>query len=152
MAQPSDEPEEFPLPAPPFYAAATRADRDHQVGPPPVEATAAPAFGPVPAPGQPVLVPGLLAAIVLLVAITPLDYGYYIFLRIVVTIAAIWVAIAAGRASQGVWVSLGVTMAIVFNPLIPVWLSKGVWIPIDLAGAVLMAIAAFRVHGARRGG
>lgn len=106
----------------------------------------------VPAPGRPALVFGLSAAGLLAIALAPLDYGYYIFLRIAVTAAAIYVAVLASRASQVGWVVACAGIAIVFNPLIPVWLSREVWVPIDVAGAIVMAVAAIQVKGSRREG
>lgn len=98
---------------------------------------------------RPVFYVSLVAALLLVIAVFPLEYGYYIFLRLAITAAAIWIAIAAGRNSQGGWVAAGVIMALLFNPFIPVWLSKGVWIPIDLAGAVSMVLAGANVRTRR---
>ena len=119
--------------------------------PPPAQIFVPPpeAHAPAASRGRPVLIPGLIAAALLLVAGAPLEIGFYTFLRIAVTVAAIWIAIAAGRARQGVWVALSILLAITFNPMIPVWLYREVWIPIDGAGAVIMAMAAFMVRGPR---
>jgi hypothetical protein len=92
------------------------------------------------------------AAVLLLIAAAPLEYGYYTFLRLAVTAASVWIAIVAGRAKQTGWTLAAVFLAIVFNPLIPVWLSKGVWMPIDVAGAALLTVAAFNVRGPARAG
>lgn len=99
---------------------------------------------------KPVRVPTLVAAVLLLAAVLPLDYGYYTFLRTAITVVAIWVAVAASRASQTGWVVLGIVMAVLFNPIFPVWLSKEMWIPLDIVGAVVMIAAGGRVRGAVR--
>ncbi len=95
---------------------------------------------------RPVLFVALIGAALLLVAMAPLPIGFYGFLRLVITIAAIWTAIAASKSSQAAWVLVATVTAIVFNPLIPVWLTKEIWVPIDFIGAITMAIAGFRIH------
>lgn len=96
---------------------------------------------------RPALLPGLIAGALLLVAVAPIpEYGFYIFLRLAVTTAAVFVAVLASRTQQTGWLVFGIIAALVFNPFIPVWLSKEAWMPIDLIGAVLFAIAAFTIR------
>jgi hypothetical protein len=96
---------------------------------------------------RPALLPGLIASALLLVAIVPIpEYGYYIFLRLAVTTAAVFVAVLASRTKQTGWLVFGIMAALIFNPFIPIWLSKSAWMPIDLIGAVMFGIAAFAVR------
>lgn len=99
--------------------------------------------------GRPVLIPALIAGVILLVGVAPLEYGFYTVLRIAVTLAAVLVAAAAVRSRQLGWLAVAVAIAILFNPLIPFSLSKGVWVPIDLACAALLVLAGVFV-GSRR--
>ena len=92
---------------------------------------------------RPHLVPSLIAAVVLLIALAEMPYGYYRFLRIVTCVAAAFVAYSAyaWKKHWGVWV-FGV-VAVLFNPLVPIYLSREVWIPIDIAAAGLFAAGIF---------
>ncbi len=69
----------------------------------------------------------------LLIALLPLPYSYYIILRIMVFIGAIVLSITAfGRdVTWAKWVF--VTMAILFNPILPIYLNRGLWMVIDIA-------------------
>ena len=87
------------------------------------------------------LAPAVVAGVLLLIAIAPLEYGYYTFLRIAVTVTAVWVVVAAVRSRQDGWVVAGAIVAILFNPVIPVWLTKGIWTPIDIGTSVLVVLA-----------
>jgi len=78
-----------------------------------------------------------VSAIMLLIAILPLPYGYYILLRWIVCISAtfsVWVANELGNKS---WLFLMVLIALLFNPIVPVHLDKGTWVIIDFIVAIL---------------
>lgn len=77
----------------------------------------------------------------LLLALLPWPYGYYIFLRIAV---CLW-GIAAGihlRAHKpgGAWPLLAWGIAILYNPIVKIPLEREVWEIVNLltAGAVLL--------------
>jgi hypothetical protein len=87
-----------------------------------------------------------LPATLLVMAIFPLPYGYYTFLRIVVTLAAGAAAVVSYRAAgriQGITV-LAVIIAIAFNPIVPVFLTRELWLPIDLLAAGFFGFLAWR--------
>jgi lysylphosphatidylglycerol synthetase-like protein (DUF2156 family) len=136
MAQRDEDFEPDPEVRTPIYERATGENAS-----PPAAAPMPNLVAPEPLRGRPVLLPAVLAGVLLLIAVAPLEYGFYTALRIAVTAAAIWVAVAAVRSRQVGWAVVAAALAILFNPLIPVWLSKGVWIPIDLVGAALMIFA-----------
>ena len=95
---------------------------------------------------RPHFVPCLIAAVMALVAIADLPYGYYTLMRLVVCATAVFVLVVAARGGQmwAVWVYS--IIALLFNPVVPVHLTKGLWQPLDfIAGAVLI-IAAIFVH------
>jgi hypothetical protein len=82
----------------------------------------------------------LAPTIILLLAVLPLPYGFYQFLRIAVAVSSGFIAFTAFSNSKHGWaISFG-AVCILFNPLIPVHLSKGVWAPIDVAVAVFFLI------------
>ena len=68
---------------------------------------------------------------ILLIGILPLPYGFYIFLRLCVTIVSLFTAFKiVERQSNNFWILI--IISILFNPIIPVFLFKIAWIPIDL--------------------
>lgn len=81
----------------------------------------------------------LLPAAMLLLALAPLPYGYYTFLRLVVTVGAVglgWIEYQQSHRLT-VWVVLFGLIALLFNPLIPVHLNREAWAVVDIIGAIV---------------
>jgi hypothetical protein len=78
-----------------------------------------------------------------LIALAPLPYGYYIFLRFALCIAAASLAWPEYRNTQAVngWLVGLVILAITYNPFIRVHLPREVW-----AGVNLVTIAFLAMH------
>jgi len=94
----------------------------------------------------------IAAAIVLVVAVFPLPYGYYIFTRIATCLACGILASTcfAGRPSTPTWGVVLVGIAILFNPLIPIYLKRQTWFWIDLASAGVILAHMIFVRGLHR--
>ncbi len=92
---------------------------------------------------RPHLIPSLIAAGMLLLALAPWPYGYYQLLRFVACGVAVYIAYTA-YAWQKMWAvwAFGF-VALLFNPLIPIHLSREIWQPIDVACAILFIVMAF---------
>jgi len=70
-------------------------------------------------------------AAILFIGILPLPYIFYMFLRLIITIAAFYFAFkVVPRDSNDFFILI--VIGILFNPLIPVFLFKALWIPIDI--------------------
>lgn len=85
----------------------------------------------------------LLIPIALLVlGALPLPYGYYTFLRIIVTFAAVWLTFVQYDSAKTMtgWAWVFVCMAALFNPFVPVYLSKTVWVVFDLIAAGVIGL------------
>ena len=88
---------------------------------------------------RPHAIPAIAAVVLLLVALGQHPYGYYTFMRWVVTIAAVVVA-SVGWHSIVQWTTWPfVGIAMLFNPLVPVYLDRATWRPIDVICAVSFA-------------
>ena len=65
------------------------------------------------------------------IAIFSLPYGYYTFMRLVVTGLSLYAAFNhSNKDGTQFWILLGI--AVLFNPLIPIHLSRTIWMPIDI--------------------
>lgn len=76
--------------------------------------------------------------VLLLLALLPLPYGYYVFLRWAVCAAAVWMAwrtLRWRRDSIGGWLMIG--CALLYNPFARVPLEREVWMAVNVATAVL---------------
>lgn len=84
-----------------------------------------------------------LGLILCLVAVMPLPYGFYTFLRIAVTIIAIVAALDFYKNNEGIWIVFaGIT--VLFNPLIPIYLTREIWFFIDLITAGFFGYAGLK--------
>jgi hypothetical protein len=80
----------------------------------------------------------LIIAAFLLLGAFEMPYGYYSFLRIVVTLFCLLLTHYAYMLSKNNTMFLLLCIAILFNPLIPIYLSKDIWRIIDIATAVFL--------------
>jgi len=90
------------------------------------------------------VVPALLS----LVAIWRLPYGYYTFTRIVTCAAAVLIA-AAGAQERPVvqtWSFLLLAAAVLFNPFVPIQFNRATWFYLDLAVAATFLLHLFFVR------
>jgi hypothetical protein len=88
-------------------------------------------------------------ALVLIVAVFPLPYGYYTFTRIVTCLACIVLAWSAWRpvGRSAPWAAIFTLLAILFNPIIPVHLTKKIWVVLDLGAAMIILAHLALVRG-----
>ena len=84
-----------------------------------------------------------IPAILLFLAFLELPYGYYTFLRLVVTGISLYAAFGLlEKGSINFWVMLAI--ATLFNPLIPVHLTKEIWLPINVLVGIYFARLSFK--------
>ena len=76
-------------------------------------------------------------ALLLLIAVWRLPYGYYTFTRIVTCVASVLIAVVGmqERAVVQTWTILLLAIAVLFNPFIPIHLNRAVWFYLDLGAA-----------------
>ena len=86
----------------------------------------------------------IIAIVLLLLGIpTGWPYGYYIFLRWVITLSAVFIAYQAYKLEKDSWIYIFAGIAILFNPIAPIYLDKSVWVLIDMISSVLFATFGF---------
>jgi hypothetical protein len=101
---------------------------------------------------RPHIIPCIIAAVMLLLALAPWPYGYYQLLRFAVCGAAVYVAVTAYNW-QKIWaIYLFGFTAILFNPLISIYLSREIWQPIDIICGTLFIIVVFVLERPNRKG
>lgn len=93
----------------------------------------------------------LLVAALCFVAIFPMPYGYYVFLRWAVSISAVALAIALPRTGHWGVGLFAVAVAILFNPIVKVPLSRDAWKWFDAGSGILffffcMVLAIHRIR------
>lgn len=85
------------------------------------------------------MIPAIIASVILFLALLELPYGYYTFLRVVVTITSIYYVywIYEVVKQQGFWFWGLIITTILFNPIIPIHLgNKSVWAVIDIVAGL----------------
>lgn len=81
-----------------------------------------------------------ISSLLLVVALLPLPYGYFMFLRLAITAAAAYVAYENFNKDTPVWGIVFIGVALLFNPFYTVHFDKGLWAVIDIAVAALFFI------------
>jgi hypothetical protein len=82
----------------------------------------------------------ILTAALLLLALAPMPYGYYVFLRLVASGVFIWAAVVSKERHQAGLALTFTLLAVLFNPLIKVPLPRELWAFIDLVIAVFLLV------------
>jgi len=90
-----------------------------------------------------------ISVFMLLLAIPRLPYGYYILLRWVVSLTALFSTWVAYEYKYKFWVFMMGGIAILFNPIIPVHLTKGIWVVTDIVVAILFLVSIFKIKPKR---
>ncbi|SIO56175.1 hypothetical protein SAMN05443247_08214 [Bradyrhizobium erythrophlei] len=90
----------------------------------------------------------IIPAILLVIAVWRLPYGYYTFVRIVVCGSAAFIALVSFKehAPTYVWPTLLLAIATLFNPLIPIFLDRTTWFYLDLSAATAFLVHLFIVR------
>lgn len=91
-----------------------------------------------------------IPAALLVLALLPLPYGYYTFLRLVITGWALFLAWGEYRhaGSANGWAIGFLLIAALFNPLVPIHLDRSTWAFLDCGTAVFFgAFAGARLAG-----
>ena len=88
-----------------------------------------------------------IAILMLLLAIPAgiWSYGYYVFLRWVVTGTALFVLWVVYKLEKKIWIGLMAITAILFNPIFPIHLDKETWVVIDLVVVGLFLVSIFKI-------
>lgn len=94
------------------------------------------------------------SAIVLVVAVFPLPYGYYTFTRIITCLTCGIFAFTSLNAKPPApsWGVIFVGIAVLFNPLVPIYLNRQTWFWIDLTAAASNLAHMVLVRGLKRSG
>ena len=86
--------------------------------------------------------PSLVVAIMLFAGLAEWAYGYYQFLRFAVCVVSIYVALVVYDADKmwAVWV-FG-SIAVLFNPFIPIHFPREIWRVLDVACGIMFIVGA----------
>ncbi len=89
----------------------------------------------------------IIAIVMLLLAIPSgvWPYGYYIILRWVVAVAALFVLWVAYQLKKQSWLWIMGVIAILFNPIVLIHLDKETWVVIDFIVAGVFLVSIFKI-------
>ncbi|PZP56253.1 MAG: hypothetical protein DI586_04280 [Micavibrio aeruginosavorus] len=93
-----------------------------------------------------------IVSLLVLIAIFPMPYGYYTFIKILVCLLSAYVAFQGYRECQkGIWPWAWASIAIIFNPIIQVELDEELWMSVDILVGTFFAVASYKVFSQRHG-
>lgn len=88
-----------------------------------------------------------LAAALLFIAVAPLPYGFYTFIRIIVCGCASWMAYQSFSAGEKTfWPWLMGFIAILFNPVATIYMTKEIWMVADTFTGALFAFLSYKKY------
>ena len=88
------------------------------------------------------------AALLILAPLISFPYGFYMFLRLIVTITSIIIIIYNIKTVGGVneiTILFGL-IAILYNPIIPVNLTREIWMPINFVTSGIYIYSLFKIR------
>lgn len=68
-------------------------------------------------------------------------YGSYTLLRLAVSASAAYMAVRAHELEKVAWIWIMGSMAVLFNPLVPIRLPRSNWQAIDAVAAIVFAVS-----------
>ncbi len=86
----------------------------------------------------------IIAALLLILALLPNPYGFYVLVRVVVFGVCGYEAYRRARANLTARAWLFGTIAFVYNPILPLYLTREIWMPVDLFTAILLVWSTLR--------
>jgi hypothetical protein len=86
------------------------------------------------------------AILLLLVTFINFPYGFYTFLRMVVSISSGFIIYLNYKEEKKITVNIIIFTIIflLFNPIIPVHLTKSQWVPIDIITSIIFIYSYFK--------
>lgn len=94
---------------------------------------------------RPLLIPLLIAGVLSLVGIANLPYGYYEFLRWILSVAGVLLAIFSWKANQKGWLLLAIPVFILWFPPFQIFMDKSAWAVLDLIAGLALIWAGFSI-------
>ena len=91
-----------------------------------------------------VWIPQLIAIIMLLWALNPDNpYGYYRLLRLVCCVIFIYLCVVSINYKLQGWPWVLGTVALVYNPLVPLHMTRGIWSVVNIATILIAAVSIY---------
>lgn len=88
-----------------------------------------------------------IVAAMLFIAIAPLPYGFYTFMRIIVCGCAAYMAYQGfSNEDKGAWAWILGIIAILFNPVATIHMTKEIWMAVDFVTGVLFSFLAYESY------
>ncbi|HOT40920.1 MAG TPA: hypothetical protein PKV08_06840, partial [Candidatus Syntrophosphaera thermopropionivorans] len=87
----------------------------------------------------------LIALLLVIGGIFHIEYSFYIFLRVIVFIAAIYLIYLHFKLykMRSIFIYLFILTALIFNPIIMFKFKKGIWTVIDIIAAIIFILPLF---------
>ncbi|MBU0561284.1 MAG: hypothetical protein KKG93_17150 [Bacteroidetes bacterium] len=82
-----------------------------------------------------------ITAGLLVITFFDLPYGYYQFLRVLVTVVAAVLIYYSYSQKNELWLTLFFIILILFNPIFPIYFKKEIWIIIDIISAIVFIVS-----------
>lgn len=92
------------------------------------------------------LIPGIIAALALLIGVTTLDEGPFVVVRYIAAIFAAIVAVFAYQAKQWWWLPFFAAIAVLWQPVWVIPIEGTVWQALQYVAAIVFLVAGWLIR------
>jgi len=85
--------------------------------------------------------PIIIVTILLFIGVFKLPYGYYTFLRLVVSFAAGFLTYLYFKNNNKLWTIIFGLTTVLFNPVFPIYLNRSIWGVIDIVVGIIFLVS-----------
>ena len=89
---------------------------------------------------------GTLTIVMLLVAVAPLPYGYFMLLRVVTFSFWVLLSIDLNKAGMRTPTFISIILALLLNPFFKISLGREIWMVADISAALLATTFLFKLN------
>lgn len=100
---------------------------------------------------RPAMIPAVVGAGLMFLALQRMSYDYYELLRWAVPAAAIWIIVIAKSQHRTFWVVVMAAVAVVFNPLVPFTMPRENWGAVNIYSLLFFLGAGYKLRASRPG-
>lgn len=100
---------------------------------------------------RPAAIPAVVGAVFMFLALQRMSYDFYVLLRWVAPVAAIWICVIARGQRRTFWVVAMAAVAVLFNPIVPFTMPRDNWSTFNTYSLLLFLAAGYKLRASRPG-
>jgi len=100
---------------------------------------------------RPAVIPAVVGAVFMILALQRMSYDFYVLVRWVAPVAAIWICFIARGQRRTFWVVAMAAAVVLFNPIVPFTMPRENWGAVNGYSLLLFVAAGYKLRASRPG-